>query len=397
MYPAVVRILVDYRPALRERTGVGEYIHRLVRAYTAAHADEDVLLFTSSWRDRPSATAAADTGARVIDRRIPVSILNYLWHHREWPPIEMLAGAVDVAHSAHPLLMPARRAAQVVTIHDLFFLSSADHTRAEIRRDYPALAEAHARRAHAVITSTQYGRSQIITRLGVEPDRIYVCPPGAPTWNMLGRQPNVPEDGCILFLGTLEPRKNVGVLLDAYVRVLGRRPTLPRLVLAGRTTPAASEWLARLRTAPLAGHVEHLGYVVDANREELYRSARLLVLPSLDEGFGLPALEAMSAGVPVVVSSRGSLPEVIGDAGAQIDPADVNGLADAIERAVADRGWAVQSARAGLARARTFTWDQSARTLHRAYRDAVLRRTGLRADTIAGADELISPKRSGGG
>jgi glycosyltransferase involved in cell wall biosynthesis len=381
LYPAVVRILVDYRPALRQRTGVGEYIHQLVRAYTAAHTEEEVLLFTSSWRDRPSATVAADTGARVIDRRVPVSILNYLWHRREWPPIELLVGAVDVAHSAHPLLMPARAAAQIVTIHDLFFLSSADQTRAEIRRDYPALAAEHARRADAVITSTQYGRSQIVTRLGVELDRIYICPPGAPTWRTLGREPNVPEDGCILFLGTLEPRKNVGALLDAYIRVLARRPTLPRLVLAGRATAGASEWLARLRTAPLAGRVTHLGYVLDTGREELYQSARVLVMPSLDEGFGLPALEAMSAGVPVIVSSRGSLPEVVGDAGAQFDPADVNALADAIERAVADPDWAMQSARAGLARARTFTWEQSARTLHHAYVDAVRRRGDRRTRT----------------
>jgi hypothetical protein len=140
LYPAVVRILVDYRPALRARTGVGEYIHQLVKAYTASHTDEEMLLFTSSWRDRPSAAVSADTGARVIDRRIPVSILNYLWHRHEWPPVEMLAGDVAVAHSAHPLLMPARRAAQIVTIHDLFFLSNVDQTRAEIRRDYPKLA-----------------------------------------------------------------------------------------------------------------------------------------------------------------------------------------------------------------------------------------------------------------
>jgi glycosyltransferase involved in cell wall biosynthesis len=374
LYSAVVRILVDYRPALRQRTGVGEYIHQLVRAYTAAYAHEEVMLFTSSWRDRPSGDVAADTRTRVIDRRIPVSILNYLWHRREWPPVEALAGAVDVAHSPHPLLMPARRAAQVVTIHDLFFLSSGDQTHAEIRRDYPALVARHATRAHAVITSTEYGRSQIVSRLGVDATRVYLCPPGAPTWTALGHEPNVPEDGCILFLGTLEPRKNVGVLLDAYARVLARRPTLPRLVLAGRATPAASEWLARARMAPLAGRVQHLGYVANAKREELYRSARVLVMPSLDEGFGLPALEAMSAGVPVIVSSRGSLPEVVGGAGAQVDPSDVDGLAEAIERAVVDREWATQAARAGLARAQRFTWERSAHTLHRAYQEAVARR-----------------------
>jgi glycosyltransferase involved in cell wall biosynthesis len=370
LYPAVVRILVDYRPALRERTGVGEYIHQLTRAYTAAYRDE-VLLFTSSWKDRPARNVADQIGGRVIDRRIPVRILNYLWHRLEWPPAEMLAGDIDVTHSAHPLLMPARSAAQIVTIHDLFFLTHAQDTGAEIRRDYPVLAASHARRADAVITSTQYGKSQISERLGVASERIYVCPPGAPKWRTLGRQPNTPSDGCILFVGTLEPRKNVGVLLDAYERLLERRRELPRLVLAGRGTDAASKWLARINSTPLSGHVTHIGYVDEQAREDLYRSARVLLMPSLDEGFGLPALEAMSAGVPVIVSSRGSLPEVVQDAGAQVDPSDTDALAAALERAVFDQTWALHAAQAGLDRARSFTWTESARTLHRAYTEAV--------------------------
>ena len=368
-----MRILVDYRPALRERTGVGEYIHQLARAYTAAYG-EDILLFTSSWKDRPAQTVAEQTGARVIDRRIPVRILNYLWHRLEWPPAELLAGEVDITHSLHPLLMPARNAAQIVTIHDLFFLSHTEATGAEIRRDYPVLAASHARRAHAVITPTQYVRSQVIERFGVAGERIYACPPGAPMWRTLGHQPNVPSDGCILFVGTLEPRKNVGALLDAYQQLLDHRREVPRMVLAGRATAAASNWLARINSAPLSNHVTHLGYVDDQAREALYRSARVLVLPSLDEGFGLPALEAMAAGVPVIVSSRGSLPEVVQDAGAQVDPSDTHALAAAIERAAFDQNWALRAAQAGLDRARTFTWAESARTLHRAYTEAVARR-----------------------
>jgi glycosyltransferase involved in cell wall biosynthesis len=367
-----VRILVDYRPALRERTGVGEYIHQLTRAYTATYRDE-VLLFTSSWKDRPTPNVSDQTGGRVIDRRIPVYILNYLWHRFEWPPVEMLAGKVDVAHSAHPLLMPARNAAQLVTIHDLFFLSGRDATTAEIRRDYPVFAASHAQRAHAVITSTHYGKARIVERLGVADDRIYVCPPGAPTWQMLGRGPNLPSHGCILFMGTLEPRKNVGVLLDAYERLLQRRPDLPPMVLAGRTTAAGVIWLQRINSAPLAGRVRHIGYVDDEARENLYQSARVLVMPSLDEGFGLPVLEAMSAGIPVIVSARGSLPEVVQEAGAHVDPGDIDALAAAIERAVFDDSWSLHAAQSGLARARSFTWEESARTLHRAYLEAIAR------------------------
>jgi glycosyltransferase involved in cell wall biosynthesis len=369
-----MRILVDYRPALRERTGVGEYIHSLVRAYTRV-SDDTVELFTSSWKDRPSRELAAETGASVVDRRIPVRLLNYLWHRLEWPPIETVAGEYDVVHAAHPLLIPARRAAQVVTIHDLFFLTEPDHMRAEIRRDYPLLAEAHARRADAVVTSTEYGKRLVTDRLGVDADRVYVCPPGAPAWKTLGGEPRaLPADCHVLFLGTLERRKNVGALLDAYTRLLQRHSSLPPLVLAGRATPDADEWLARIATPPLAGRVRHLGYVAPGERERLYASACVLVLPSLDEGFGLTALEAMSAGVPVVASNRGSLPEVIGDGGIFIEPHDLDGLAAAIERIVIDPEEARRSARAGLARARAFTWDVSAQTLRRAYADAVVRR-----------------------
>jgi glycosyltransferase involved in cell wall biosynthesis len=368
-----VRILVDYRPALRDRTGVGEYIHQIVRAYTSLYRDE-LVAFTSSWKDRPAPGLEAELGARVIDRRIPVTVLNYLWHRREWPPVETLAGPVDVAHSAHPLLMPARRAAQIVTIHDLFFLSNATQTSAEIRSDYPRLAASHARRADAVITSTEYGKRQVVERLGVPADRIYVCPPGAPTWQTLGAGPHLPADGCLLFVGTLENRKNIGSLLDAYARLVTRRASAPKLVLAGRSTPDAVGWLARIAQPPLAGHVTHLGYVAEAEREAIYASARVVVLPSLDEGFGLPALEAMSAGIPVVVSSRGALPEVVQDAGALVDPDDPDAFADALERAVSDDTWALRAAHAGLARARDFRWTASAETLRRSYAEAIERR-----------------------
>ena len=368
-----MRILVDYRPALRERTGVGEYIHELVRAYAASFPGS-VTLFTSSWKDRAPTSISAELGVDIVDRRIPVRVLNLLWHRAEWPPVEALAGDRDVVHAAHPLLIPARRAARLVTIHDLFFLDSPEDTRAEIRRDYAALAQRHACRADAIITSTEHGRALVSSRLGVPPDRIYVCSPGAPTWRTLGGAPNVPTRGHVLFMGTLEPRKNVGALLDAYVLLRERMPSAPPLVLAGRAGPHAQEWLMRIARPPLAGHATHLGYVPDADRERIYAEARVLVLPSLDEGFGLPALEAMSAGVPVVVSNRGSLPEVVGAAGTLVDPNDVEGLASTLVRLLSDDEAAARAGAAGLARARDFTWTAAAAALHRAYTDAVERR-----------------------
>jgi glycosyltransferase involved in cell wall biosynthesis len=368
-----LRILVDYRPALRARTGVGEYMHELVRAYTAEY-DDDVSVFTSSWKDRPAAGIAAELRARVVDRRVPVRVLNYLWHRLEWPPAEWLAGGCDVVHAAHPLLIPARRAAQVITIHDLFFLTSPERTRGEIRRDYPRLTAAHARRADAVITPSLYTGQLVIDRLGVDADRVYACPPGAPRWRDLGGRPNTPSDGYVLFFGTLEPRKNVGTLLDAYAALARTSRKVPRLVIAGAATADASGWLARIAEPPLKEHVVHIGYVRHDEREQLYAGARALVLPSLDEGFGLPVLEAMSAGIPVIVSDRGSLPEVVGSGGTVL-PADApDAWAGALERLITDRDWATSQAAGALDRARAFTWAGTAARLHQAYADALMRR-----------------------
>lgn len=368
-----MRILVDYRAALRERTGVGEYMHALIRAYQQAARDE-LTIFTSSWKDRPDPRIGTELHGRIVDRRIPVSVLNYLWHRLEWPPVEALAGPADVAHAAHPLLIPARRAAQVVTIHDLHFLQHPERTSAEIRRDYPALAGPHARRADAVITSTSYAKHLVASTFGVPLDRIAVCPPGAPQWGSLGREPRIPRDGCMLFVGTLEPRKNLGVLLDAYERLAAAGGRIPPLVLAGRATPAAASWLARIARAPLSAHVTHAGYVSVDAREDLFRRARALVLPSLEEGFGLTALEAMSAGIPLLASDRGSLPEVVGRGGLLLDPEDPSAWAAAIGRVADDDAWATDLATAGLARAGAFTWATTAATLRRAYQDAISRR-----------------------
>jgi glycosyltransferase involved in cell wall biosynthesis len=126
----------------------------------------------------------------------------------------------------------------------------------------------------------------------------------------------------------------------------------------------------------LKGHVDHIGYFAQERRERLYAGARALVMPSLDEGFGVPALEAMSAGVPVIASNRGSLPEVIADGGTLLDVNDVDGFVTAMERVVSDDAWAAAQGSAGLARARAFSWSSTAKRLRQAYVDAVARRNG---------------------
>jgi len=358
-----LRILLDYRPALRARTGVGEYAHELAAAILRQMPAGDTLtLFSSSWKDRLSPGTLP--GAHVIDRRVPVTVLNAAWHRAGWPPIEMLAGPQDIVHSLHPLLMPSRRARQVVTVHDLDFLDHPERTRAEIRRDYQALAPAHARRAAAVVTISQFTAGEIAKRLGVATDRIVICPPGAPAW---APRPAPAPNGPILFMGTLEPRKNVGVLLAAYAALIARKPDAPPLWLAGGATEAAAPWLREIAQPPLAGRVEHLGYVATDRRYDLYARASMLVLPSHLEGFGLPVLEAMTAGVPVIVSNRGALPEVAGDAAQIVEAAAAGGFAEAMRRYLEDPAFTAAAVSRGLERARAYSWDASARTLLAAY------------------------------
>jgi glycosyltransferase involved in cell wall biosynthesis len=366
-----VRILVDYRPALRQRTGVGEYMHNLVCALARhpAAATDEISVFTSSWKDRPATCLHAELGARIVDRRVPVRILNYLWHRCEWPAVEVLASDVDVVHAAHPLLIPSRTAAQVVTIHDLFFFTNRESTRAEIRRDYAELAPSHARRAHAIVVNSKYTAALVQSTFRVSQGVLHICSPGAPKWAMLGRTPNVPSDGYILFIGTLEARKNVGTLLDAYCRLIDRRHDVPPLVLAGRATPDADVWLERISRRPLAGRARHLGYVPD--KERLFAGARMLVVPSLDEGFGMPVLEAMAAGVPVVAADRGALPELLRDAGVLVDPNDAEEFAAAIDGMLTDDDFARRCAESGLERARLFSWTCAAASLRRAYEAAI--------------------------
>jgi glycosyltransferase involved in cell wall biosynthesis len=311
---------------------------------------------------------------------VPVRLLNFAWHRLGWPPAELLAGgAYDVVHSSHPLLMPARDAAHVITIHDLNFLTHPERTRAEIRRDYPALARAHAHRADAVLVPSAYTAGEVERLLGVPRERLAICPAGAPEWSP---RLEAPKDGYLLFFSTLEPRKNVGGLLDAYERLIAgdglpavpSRRRIPELVLAGKATDEARPWLNRISRPPLCGAVRHIGYVDAGDRRALYEGARLLVQPSFDEGFGMPVLEAMSLGVPVVAANRGSLPEVLGGAGLLIDPDQPADIGHAILRLLNDEGLASACAANGVARSRAFRWDETAGRVYDAYRAAIERR-----------------------
>lgn len=341
----------------------------------------DLTIFSSSWKDRLQVPTQLH-GIKTIDRRIPVAALNFAWHRLGWPSAEFLTGATfDVTHSLHPLLLPARNAAQVITIYDLNFLKHPERTEREIRRDYPALARIHAHRADRIIVISQFTAAEVERELDIPRERISICSPGAPDW-----PPRTvpPRNGYILFLGTLEPRKNLGTLLDAYERLLAgqanagpteagrhRETQIPELVIAGKATRAGRRWLDRIARPPLAGRVRYLGYIEPVNRRALYEGARVLVQPSFEEGFGMPVVEAMTVGIPVVAANRGALPEVLGDAGLLVHPEHSDELSAAIKHILDHDELAAACVTKGLARARQYRWATTAERVYEAYQLAM--------------------------
>ena len=379
---ANVRVLIDYRPALRDRTGVGEFVHQLVTALSAAsligeQSPEllEITAFSASWKDRLQNSHGLPKNIQTVDRRIPVTLLNLAWHRLNWPPVELLTGrGYDVVHSPHPLLLPARSAATVITVHDLDFLDHGDRSSDEIRRDYPSLVKQHARTADQVVVPSHHTALEVERRLRISANMISVCSNGAPDWSPRSR---LPSNGHLLFVGTLAPRKNISGLLDAYELLLSRQQDTPDLVMVG-TKPDEAQWGPRLERSPLAGRVRCPGYVDRATLKSLYTDALVLVMPSLDEGFGLPILEAMTIGVPVVSSNRGALPEVLGEAGLLVDPIDPSNIAEAITQILTDKTLAMQCITRGIDQAQLFTWKASAQALCAAYQKAIAVREARR-------------------
>ncbi len=300
----------------------------------------------------------------LVDRRLPVRGLNLAWNRLGWPPLDRLVGSrLDVVHSPHPLIVPSRTGRHVVTLHDLFFLKRPEATRAEIKRDYANLVREHVRRADGVICVSRFTAGEARRLLDVDPSKITVVPngvhegyrtpvPRAEVEATLSRT-GLPPGG-LLYVGSLEERKNLPRLILAYRELLSRRLDTPPLVLIG----PGPGWPAQLPPQPSQVHTA--GHLATLEVRALMAASKALVLASLEEGFGLPVVEAMAAGLPVVCSSGSALEEVAGGAACLIDPNDVESIAAGLERVLDDEEYAASLRRRGLDRSQAFDWKRAA-------------------------------------
>jgi len=357
---------LDVRPSLSRPTGVGTYVLGLAERLPALAPEDRFSYFSASLKERYP-ERPWPPNVRLVDRRIPVRGLNAAWNRFGWPPLDRLVDrSLDLVHSPTPLLIPCKRGRRVVTLHDLFFLKHPDLVEGETRRDFVTLVRDHVKRADGVICVSEYTASEARRLLDVPDDKIAVTPHGVDPAFREEPPPSSVDDmlrrlrlprGGILYVGSAEKRKNLVPLVMAYM-ALARRRRLPPLVLAG----PGSDWAqGGSRVGP---QIFATGYLERADVRSLMAASAALVLPSLEEGFGLPVVEAMAAGLPVVCSRGSALAEVAGDAASLVDPHDTNGLLHAVERVLEDRPLAAELRRRGLERSRAFEWSTTAsRTL----------------------------------
>lgn len=364
-----MRVCVDATPLLGHRTGVGRYVESLVRELPAAGGVDLELTATAfTWRGLDDLGAALPPGVVPRGRRAPARVLQQLWSHVDWPPAELVSGNADVFHGTNFVLPPVRSAEGVVTIHDLSFLR-APHTVDAASLRYRQLVPRSVDRARVICTPSHSVAEEVTTEYRISPDRIVVTPLGVdPLWLRVDKPSiewlaahGMPET-YLLFVGTLEPRKDLPTLLRAYRRLGSDLGTeVPPLVLVG-----PQGWGPALETAGIErGSVITPGYLDDDELRPIIAGASALVLPSLYEGFGLPPLEAMACGTPVIVSHLPVFAEVLGDHARLFPVGDADALAAAIIQTLADAG--PTSSEARRAHAATWTWRACAEATLTAY------------------------------
>jgi glycosyltransferase involved in cell wall biosynthesis len=324
-------------------TGVGVYSQHLLRGLAQTHPGERFLWCYRIHRFR-----------QALGSPVPANAARRLFGDY-WIP------SSDVFHGLNQRLPLKRIRNSVTTFHDLFVMSG-EYSTPEFRRRFADQAKQAVTRGSLIIAVSQFTASQLMSLLGVERSRIRVIPHGVePVPDHA-----TPREPMILSVGALQARKNIIRLIEAFEQI--NAPGW-RLVLAGSYGWGAPAIIERARTSTAASRIELLGFVTDSERARLYRRCGIFAFPSLDEGFGIPVLEAMAAGAPVLTSNRSSLPEVAGDAALLVDPFDVNAIAHGLGRLVTQTSLRDELANLSRKRAQEFTWDRAVQLTWDVYRE----------------------------
>jgi glycosyltransferase involved in cell wall biosynthesis len=344
-----LRIVVDVTPLSLPRTGIGNYILGMLGGLAEAADGEEIVAFSVSG-PRGKARIAEALGDLDVERRqVVVPPSSHLWR-TAWsrvghPVVERLAGALDVFHFSDWMYPAQRSGLRATTVYDLSPLHHPEWVAPRTRRMHGRKYANAAKTSRVVFTISQFTADDVAETLRIPRERIAVAYPGVhPRYTAEG--PRAIRDApYVLAVATLEPRKNLPAVVKAFQLVRNARPEL-ELVIAG----APVHWAEQ----EVGGEgVTALGFVPDDQLPELYRGAAVFAYPSLFEGFGMPVVEAMASGTPVVSSTHPSLDEASGSAAVRVDPASPEAIAAGIEQALND---SESRSATGLEHARRFTW-----------------------------------------
>lgn len=364
-----MRIGIDARLVYYHQAGIGQYILRLTQALARIDRQDHFVLFKS----RKDST-------HLVDQ--PNFKVQSLWtpsHHRFERlamSLELAPHPLDILHSPDFIPPSSARCPTVITVHDLAFLLYPRFLTRDSARYYGQVDLA-ARDADHIIAVSESTKRDTVNLLGVPENKISVIHEAAhPLFAPMSKQDALKQvhnqyrtsGDLILFVGTIEPRKNIPTLLKAFRYLKDNYRSQATLVIAGNRGWLVEEVDALIDQLGLEGSVRCLGGVPNEELVYLYNASKLFVFPSIYEGFGLPPLEAMACGTPVIVSNTSSLPEVVGDAAWLVNPEDIEGLAVAIHRILSDDKLAAQMREKGLKRSAVFSWERAARETLEVYR-----------------------------
>ena len=307
--------------------------------------------------------------------------LYIFWKYFKHPFIESAIGDVDIIHALSWLTPSTKKAKKVVTIHDLTCLTHPECHPTWRVVSYKRLIKHSVENSDAILAVSESTKRDIVRYYGVDPDKITVTYNGInhQIFNRIDRIEDLEKakrkygitKQYVYYLGTIEPRKNVEFLIDAFLEANQKLGDKLQLVLSGKIGWKVEGLLQKIQAYSRTNKIIYTGYLSIQDTVALYNTAEVFVYPSLYEGFGLPIAEAMACGCPVITTDISSLPEVAGDAGILVDPYDRNGLAEAITLVVKDREMRKTMQKKSICQARRFTWENTAKVTRNVYKKLV--------------------------
>lgn len=362
-----IRVALDATPLLGDRTGIGEVVGGILQEL-ASHDGLTISAYALTLRGRRDLKAALPKGVECATRPIPARWVRRRWLRSDSPSIERWSGPIDVVHATNYVAPPAK-VPVIVSVYDLTVLRFPELCRPDTLQ-YPALLRRAIQRGAILHAPSNAIAEELISELGAPAESVVTIPLGLP--HVYGGDPDAGRAVAqavryVLTLGSIDPRKNLPGLVDAF-NILASNDASVYLVHAGPSGWDGGAFESSIRNSPYRDRIRVLGYVDADTRANLLAGASVFAYPSLYEGFGFPPLEAMANGVPVVATSVGSLPEVLGDGAFFVEADDADALASALAQLLSDSAIRERLIGRGSAISESYSWSKTADALISLYR-----------------------------